>query len=271
MADDDLTLSTSTDSTAVAQATLDGNEEGARVPIEQHASLSGFRESESEDGKTASLSYESPISSRHLVEQQLAQAEAELAQLAQPAEPEPAETGVDIERVREAATEDAIAFARARIAAQQQPVNMEGLQAEYSALMQDARANFDERMQELKSKDDPAEVARIAQQLANGGDVAFHPQVLEALIGLPGGPDAVYFLAKHLKEAREISRLPEHLGIARVAQLAARLTSPAVRARSAAPAPIKPVNGSARVDKSPDSMSFSEYKTWRQRTSGRRA
>jgi hypothetical protein len=260
MDDTAVILATTTDEQATVEAALGDDEAAARVPVES-SSLSEFRHS-AEDG-TQSLAYESPISSRHQVEQELAEAEKDLAALSTPEETE-ARTepgdGVDLDAVRKAATADAIEAGR-RLVAERQEQPSGPTQAELDQLRSELAVPFAARMQELKaSTPDFKEVFEKA--ITEGVDIS--PKVADVLLALPGGPETAVYLARNKQERERLARLPDDVAAAAAAQLAARF-DPALRARrSAAPAPIKPVGGSATKSSVPlDEMPYSEYRKLR--------
>ena len=64
MADDEVVISSTTDSQQVLEGSLEDNEAAGRVPAAEHGSIADFKHSESEDGNIKSLSYENENSSR---------------------------------------------------------------------------------------------------------------------------------------------------------------------------------------------------------------
>jgi hypothetical protein len=93
----------------------------------------------------------------------------------------------------------------------------------------------------------------------------------DALLALPGGPEATLYLIRHPEQARELQGLPEHVAVAKVAQLTARLDPAAKRQRSNAPPPISPVGGSATRSSLPlDELPYAEYRRRRDEQSKNR-
>jgi hypothetical protein len=165
-----------------------------------------------------------------------------------------------IQRVREAAVEDAIQHAREQYSREQQQAHLlpapSQLAAEAEAIRAQARPAFATRMAELTKGID-------IQQLTVNIPI---PRIVEdALLTLPGGPEATLYLAQHPAEGRKLQGMPEHLALARVAQLTARL-NPDFQRRptSNAPPPISPLRGSSTKSSVPaDQMSYQDYRTWR--------
>jgi hypothetical protein len=87
----------------------------------------------------------------------------------------------------------------------------------------------------------------------------------DALISIPGGPEAFVHLLKNPQEIARLAQMQPHVQAAFVAQIAGRATQPK-RAISSAPAPIKPVGGSATKSSVPsDQMPYQEFKALRER------
>jgi hypothetical protein len=257
--DSEIKIATTTDGESALQAAADGDEEGARVAVSD-SSLSDFHETESEDGRARSTSYENPQSERKAPLERLAAAESEVElppeEESEPkAQRTPEQSEIDIEAVRKAATEDAIRDARARMAQQQAP----SIESQYSAVLEQAGANFASRMEEIKAKD--PSLVQLAQKLDS---VIFPPEVREAMVY--AGADVAAYLIRNPAEARRVAALPPLAGVAHVGALATQLTRsrPAVSVH----APIlRPVQGNtAPVNyKSPENMTYSEYCAWREK------
>jgi len=267
MPETELQISTTTDTQAIAQAAADGDEKGARVPAPKPDSAD-------------SVSFEHPRSERLMLLERLKQHESDLEALgssdadyeqvttnepetvSEEAEPEEAaeKVGVDMEAVRAAATADAIEAGRRWAASQQQnahvgptPAQME---AEAEAIRAQARPAFQKRFAELTKGIDPKQL-RV--------DIPIPKIVEDALLTLPGGPEATLFLAQNPAEAQKLQSVPEHLALAHVAQLTARL-NPGFHRRptSNAPPPIRPLGGSStKSSVPPDEMSYQDYRRMR--------
>jgi len=247
--DSELTISTTTDPLHVAEAAANDDVQGARTPAPK-------LDVETLDGSTA-VSYENERSERLMLLDRLAQQEADLEVLTNPddadseqvvtnesaseeveAEPGPA-GNIDMEAVRNAAIGDAIAAGR-RWAAEQQGQAAKPSQEDLNQLRAQLAVRFAARMKELRAK--APDIAEIDKQ----SNILIPIAVQDALLALPGGPEATLYLARHPEEAHKLRAIPEHLQVAKVAQLTARLDPAASRVPvSRAPAPIRPVSGSS--------------------------
>lgn len=204
-----------------------------------------------------------------LFEQQMG-ASPEAAQQAQQAQgdPEPVEpsraeyvdTDAYVEAVKRYADTKATWSARrevARLHAEQQEAARTNAIAQATRQAQEAYAA---RIETAKSK--YADFKEVAER----SDVQVSPAIAAAILHLDIGPELQYYFGKNPAEAKRISALspivqPYELGL-----LASKLTAPAVEAPkpkpavSAAPAPIRPLTGSAApLTKSIDQMDMSEY------------
>jgi hypothetical protein len=247
----ELVIATTTDSGDVVKAAAANDESAARVPAPKF--------------DPADASYEHPRSERALLLERLAEAENDLAQFAteQVTTNEPAgeEKGAGeqpddeiLQRVREAAVQDAVQHAREQYAREQQQAHLAPVQTELNELRAAALVPFRARMAEL--------TAGLNLKVPN---IPIPDAVSDVLVTLSGGPEATLYLAQHPEEARQLQTLPESIAVAKVAALTARL-DPAARQRrpSQAPAPIRPISGSAtRFQKPPDEMTYQEYRTFR--------
>jgi hypothetical protein len=239
--DGELTLTTTTDAEAIVQAAAEGNEQGARIPGPQTDDFS-------------SVSVEDSRSERNMLLERLAQHEAELESLSDAAnetvasnEPSSELNGegtaervdIDLEEIRRVATADAIAAARARVA------------------QQEADA-FGQRMRELEKT-----TPNFRELSEQAGEIAIPATCAETLRSRPGGAEAWLWLAGHPQEAQNLLLWPEHVAIAEVALLAAKLDPAAqVRVTSRAPAPIRPLSGAGVRTAAPDlgELSYAEYR-----------
>jgi len=265
---DELTVSTTTDSAAVLDAVVVNDEKASRVPAPEP-------ETEELDGSTT-VSFEHKRSERTMLLERLKQHETDLEALSSSEadleqttsnEPEAASEGtepqdIDMAAVRKAATEDAIAHARQIYHQQQHNAHFAPtpaqIEAEAEAIRAQARPAFQKRWAELTKGVD-------VKQLNVNIPV---PKVVEdALLTLPGGPEATLFLAQNPAEAQKLQDVPEHLALAHVAQLTARL-NPGFnrRATSNAPAPIRPIGGSSTKSSVPlDELPYQDYKREREK------
>ncbi len=248
---DDLTISSVTDSQEIVDAVAQNDEGGARTGetafvSEELPGISRTNNSDSPPRPVHAVSFEHPQSSRIRVQQELDEAEKELSS-EQPAseevEGEP-ESGVDIEAVRAAATQDAIAHAREQYAREQ-------MQAHLAPQDGAARAKFVDRFREL-TKDDT--------EVYNNFDMP--GAVADILVSQPGGAEVAAFLSKNPEQAQELVELPWHLAAAKVGALVAKMNPSAQRQLSAAPKPIRPIGGSPSKTAAID-LSETDYQTFK--------
>jgi hypothetical protein len=262
MAEDELTITTTTDTADAVQSVAAGEE--ARRPSEfVTEELDGV--SRESNGGIASrpvraLTYESPVSSRSRMQAALDEAEADLGQFAteqvttnEPAGAEAQEPDAEILRaVREAAVADAVRDAREKYAREQQQAHLAPIQVELDQLRAEALPRFRARIEELTGgvpiKDVP--------------NITFPDEVVNALLMLDGGAETTVYLGKHPQEARKLLTLPESVQVVKVAELSARL-KPVMRGASRAPAPIRPIGGSAT--KSAVDIGEADYQTFKKR------
>lgn len=107
--------------------------------------------------------------------------------------------------------------------------------------------------------------------MADVDDIILSPSVQESIISSEYGPSLMYELAKNKSELERINKLSPLEAARAIGKFEARLSSESesikkeIKTTTKAPQPIKVINsGSAgSVKKSPDDMSFEEYKAWR--------
>ena len=271
MQDGDLRVSTTTDSAAVASAVAN-DEEGGRIPTPK-------LDVEKLDGSTAT-SYEHPRSERTLLLERLADHEADLEALTSPEadseqvsstesseEGQPvdeSELGIDMQAVRRAATEDAIAAARRQQAereryyAEQQRQHFSPEQLELNRTLAALQANFAAGLEATGAEQ--AELQKLIEAREKEGlDVS--DSVRDALLSLPNGPAAMVHLVRNPAELRRLAGMSDAVAVAHVGALTARLSPAARRAVSNAPAPITPVGGSSTKSSVP--LDQTDYATYR--------
>ena len=103
-------------------------------------------------------------------------------------------------------------------------------------------------------------------EVAESPDVQVSMPMAAAILHSDHGPDLQYWLGANPQEAARIIKLSPPLQLMELGKIEARLTAPRTPkpAVSAAPAPIKPISGSASgMQKSPEDMSMDEYAAWR--------
>lgn len=90
-------------------------------------------------------------------------------------------------------------------------------------------------------------------------------EMAEAIRSSDRGPELAYHLGKNPELAEQIAALPASLQYMTLGKLEASLTAPTPPAvpMTKAPAPVKPIGSKALVEKSPEDMSYSEYRAWR--------
>ena len=89
------------------------------------------------------------------------------------------------------------------------------------------------------------------------------PDMRQAIIESDLGPDVAYYLAQHPNEAKAIAQLSPIRQIAAIGRLEAKVSTPAPRKTTTAPAPITPAGSAAKADKDPDQMPVKEWLKWR--------
>jgi hypothetical protein len=258
---DALKVATTTDSQAVADAVAKGNDDGGRAEVSE-SSLAKFEQSA--DGKV--VSFENEQSEHQNLLERLREAEQEIelpvekADTKSSTEGQPVDEstlGIDLQAIREAATRDALEDAR-RLHRQVAVPDVDQLRAQLAG-------PFAQRMQQLRAQ--TPDIADLDKQ----SNIPIPRAVEDALLALPGGPEATLHLIRHPEEARQLQQLPEHVAIAKVAQLTARLDPATKRQRSNAPPPISPVGGSSTKSSVPlDQVDYQTYRRARDQQSKER-
>jgi len=263
MAEKTLVVSSSTDGQEAVESAAQGTPEG--VPVSE-SSLQDFRESESTEGQTVTTSYENSGSERNALLARLSEAEREIELLPEaPADQARAvdESGLTVEeraQIRATAIQDAISTARRQHAySDQDPAQQ--FQTELDSARAQWATSFGNRMSQLRS---PESDQLFESAIASGLGVT--NAVTDTLTALEHGPDVLLHLLRNHDEMRRLLRLPDHLASAHVASLAAQLSAPPRRARSAAPEPIRPVGGSStRSSLSADELPYQEFVKFREK------
>lgn len=86
--------------------------------------------------------------------------------------------------------------------------------------------------------------------------------MVEVIQDMDSGPAVTYYLAQHLNEAIDISRLPPHMAAIKLAKIEAKVTTnapPVAKNITGAPAPIKTLSTSAPIKKDLADLPMSEY------------
>lgn len=125
-----------------------------------------------------------------------------------------------------------------------------------------------ERIQSFRSKHDDFD-----ELLQEGlSDVPASPALEQVIKSSDVGPELLYELAKDPAEAARIARLPAMSLAREIGKLEARITSKASSEKNPepkkitnAPKPLTPVNArGGKTEKSPEEMSYQEFKKWRE-------
>jgi len=207
------------------------------------------------------------------LEAQLPGKPARAPQPGDPADPKPSEEQFE---TREDFTEELIRWTvRQEAKAQKQ----RELQAEVEeAENQRLRETFDAHNQRLNAaKQQYEDWEQVAQSLEDGG--AIPQSVGLAMIELENGPAVMYHLAKNPELLTRLNEMSEVRAVAEIGRIAASLSGENAAAGeaslepwpvSAAPAPIKPVGGSAtQTATDPGRMPLADYIKWRNGGGGR--
>lgn len=127
-------------------------------------------------------------------------------------------------------------------------------------------SDFQAKVQEFqKSHDDFDEV------VSDVDDIPLSFALRDAIVTSDLGPQVMYELAQNRDELTRINSLSLVDAAREIGKIEARLSQESssvkkIKTITKAPPPIEPVGskGSARVEKSPDDMSFNEFKKWRE-------
>jgi hypothetical protein len=93
--------------------------------------------------------------------------------------------------------------------------------------------------------------------------VRFSPEIVEAIGTSEHAPAVVHYLAKHLDEADNISRMPAHLAAMHVGRIEAQVSTAKPKPVTNAPNPAPTLGGGAAASKDPDRMTADEWLAWR--------
>lgn len=121
-------------------------------------------------------------------------------------------------------------------------------QAEISEDLPEARARY-------ADFDKALETARNADVIA--------PFLADMVLEAEQPLDLIYSLGSNPELARRISRMNPVAAARELGRLEASLSAPKPKYQSSAPAPISPVKGGGTVGKAPESMSYKEFKVYR--------
>lgn len=121
------------------------------------------------------------------------------------------------------------------------------------------------RVETFKEKVDDFEEA-----LENVSDVPVSSTLSELIVTSENGPELMYELAKDREEFERINKLPPLAAARALGRLESRISSsekqkPEIKKTTKAPPPMTPVGSKVRAStKSPDQMSYREFKAWRE-------
>lgn len=137
------------------------------------------------------------------------------------------------------------------------------------------KSEYENRVQTFQSK--VAEFSIInndfQEVVSEVDDIPLSLEIQEAILSSDFGPNIMYELAKNREELQRISRLSGISAAREIGKIEAQFNRDNSKSNSVqdrkitkAPPPIIPVGSknSARIEKSPDEMSFQEYKKWRE-------
>ena len=92
------------------------------------------------------------------------------------------------------------------------------------------------------------------------GVVGMDRESIEDILATGEGHRVIYDLGKNPEEAARILRLPPRQRIVALARFASKPSEP--KPISRAPSPVRPVNGSAKIETDPEKMSMEEWMKW---------
>lgn len=193
---------------------------------------------------------------KHDAERESARLRERLALYENSKQPDPSQftdqTAYDLENTK---------FAMSQV--RRQELTLEAEDAQKRAVATAAEA-FSERAETFRidvPEYNPDALANIIRDAPNAGAMAL--EVLESEFG----PALDHHLSQNPREALRIASLPQRLMVRELARIEARLSEPPQRRITQAPAPVKPVVGSASRSSEPDpaQMGMSDYAAWRKR------
>lgn len=103
------------------------------------------------------------------------------------------------------------------------------------------------------------------EEVVGESDATISPEMGQAIVESDLGPDIAYYLAKNPKEAKQIAEMSPIRQISAIGRLEAKLSQPAPKKATDAPAPIVPAGSKAKAEKDPVDMSPSEFAAWRKK------
>lgn len=101
------------------------------------------------------------------------------------------------------------------------------------------------------------------EEVIASSEVPMTEPMQQAIMESDVGPKLAYYLANNPDEARDIARMSPIGAIRTLGRIEERLSKPAEKKPTSAPAPLTPISGSAKVSKDPSEMSQAEFEKWR--------
>lgn len=114
----------------------------------------------------------------------------------------------------------------------------------------DARARYQDY--------DAAVSSQLMQQVKQ-----VRPDVIQAVIDSPHGPDVAYFLAKNPARVQQIASLSPVAAAREIGRIEQMFMGQKQVTQTPAPEPTRTVGGEARVSRDPSNMTMAEYRKWR--------
>ena len=102
------------------------------------------------------------------------------------------------------------------------------------------------------------------EEVVGESDAPITQAMSQAIVESDLGADIAYYLAQHPDEAKAIAQLSPIRQVAAIGRLEEKVSAPAVKKVTQAPAPITPTGSKAKAEKNPDAMSSDEWLAWRE-------
>ena len=136
--------------------------------------------------------------------------------------------------------------------------NKRNLESQQNLRATEAARIFNTKAAEARAKYDDFD------EVAFSNDVTITDTMTEVIVQSERGPDVAYHLGSHPETAARIASLSPVMQAVELGKIETSLDPP--KKTSNAPEPVKTVaKGNAGLDKSPEKMSYDEYKKWRQK------
>lgn len=105
-------------------------------------------------------------------------------------------------------------------------------------------------------------------EVAHRDDVKISDYMAATILEMEDGPKVAYYLGQHPEDAERISGMTEYAAAAELGRIAAKASSPPQKKQTNAPPPPAEVGSSNKVNRSPEKMSYEEYRAYRMKHSG---